>query len=491
MRKFFVWIDPKYLAILLAVVAIFIYDSQQAQAPERLLKKVASSKDASLVVAHLADPDVRIADAAKENISRNPNAFLDALISALMNDDKNIKAAALKSIIDYGLKVDEDIVRPLLDSESPPLRVQALRYLAQSGEKIELEKVEKIFTGAMESTDKVAVIQAAEKVLSGDDAAVFLITALADPDKDVKLAVFDTARKTQGDTGVMVLIECLYYDDITAPLAEIELKRRGREASELLINALEDNRNAVRARAAGLLGDIGDKRALQSLIDLFTNTSYDVRKAAGRSAGKLADEAHLQGFLGGIQTAFPDSIISVAEIYALGSAQWLPSAQRVMQIALDPGFQKILRYSAFDALGEMGYTPAESFLLARASDEMEEEDIRREAIEALGWFTSDESLDFLGEMLRYPANFDFKIAAAHALGIMKRKEALETLMSAVETEKTGIVITELVHAMAAHGDPAAIPAIKAACAKFVREIDCDVALRQIEFLSGETEVTMH
>jgi len=468
LRKFFIWLDPKYLAIVLAVVAVFIYDSLQAQAPERLYRKITSSRDASFVVAHLADPDRKVAEAARENISGNPNAFLDALGKALVDDDKNIKVAALKAIVDYNLNIDAAIIRPLLDSESPPLRVQALRYLAKPG-------------------DKVEVVWAAEKTLTGDDAVEFLITALADPEKDVKLAVFNIARETPSDAGVKVLIECLYYDDITAPLAEIELKRRGRDASPLLIKALADIRNAVRARVAGLLGDTGDKRALQPLIDLFTNTSFDVREAAGRSAGKLADEAHLQTFLGGIQTAFPDSIISVAEICALGSAKWLPSAQRLMQIALDPGFQKVLRYAAFDALGEMGYQQAESFLLARASDEMEEEDIRREAIKALGWFPSDESLDFLSEMLKYPANFDFKISAARALGIMSRKEALDTLMKAVDGEKTGIVLTELVKAMAAHGDPAAYGAICAACAKFVRDIDCDVAMKQIELMSGKTD----
>jgi HEAT repeat protein len=139
----------------------------------------------------------------------------------------------------------------------------------------------------------------------------------------------------------------------------------------------------------------------------------------------------------------------------------------------------------------MGYPPAEGFLLSAAVDESEEFVIRRKALESIGWFTSDESLSLLREMLSYPTDFNIRASAARGLGLMTgRYEALDALMLAVTDEKTNIVLTEIVRAMGKHGNPVAIPVIGEARSKHVRDTVCDTALRQIELLSSEMKGDM-
>jgi HEAT repeat protein len=289
-----------------------------------------------------------------------------------------------------------------------------------------------------------------------------------------------------GEAGIGALVEALQYTDILAPFAMLELRLRGGDAFGLLIEALNDERSSTRAGAAELLGDIGDARALEALTNLFIDTSFEVGKAAGRAAGRLADEEHLQAYLEILQSSRPDSIRSIPAIYALGAAKWQPGGERLLQIASDPGFSRSLRRATFHALGEMGYREAEGFLLKTAKDVVSGEPFRGEAIKALGWFRSDESLDFLVGALRDVTDFHIRSSAAYALGMMHdRAEALEELMLAVDREKTVIVLSAIVESLGELGDPASITAIEAARVKGVRDVVCDAAIRAIELSTSD------
>ncbi len=488
MRTFFSYIDYRYILLVLAVVAVLILDAYKAGEPARIRGQVESSRNPEFVVSRIADPDPDIASAAYENIESNPEHFAPALIGTLSSGDSNQVAESLKVITDLNIDIDPGIVQPMLDDNSPAVQVQALRFLSARDVDIDPGIINRIYINAGEVFEKADVIKAGMKYFEPEQESTFLINALLDYGKEVKLAALDAAIALKGDPGTRVLIDALQYVDLLAPIARIELIRRGDTAFDLIIETLSDRRAEVRAASADILGQIGDILALDHLEKMFVDTSYEVGVAVGDAAGRLADESRLQAYLSIIDAAYPDSITSIPATYALGSAEYQPAGQRLMQIASDPGFDSNLRYAAFHALAEMHYSGAEQFLLGIARNDDDDEHTRREAIESLGYFTSDETYALLVETLKGESeiNYMLRSSAATALGRMKdRPEALEQLMLRVDKENTTQVLTSIVRALGEFGDVEALPAIEAARAKGVRDTVCDTAVALIEYLDTD------
>ena len=484
MRAFFSWIDPKYLAIVIVVIALFIYDILQAGAPERLRGEIASSNDAEFVVPYLAHADPRLADAAWDNVSEHPREFASAITGLLADGNLNEQIAAISAINEFNLELAPDAAWSLLQTGPATLQAQALKYLARTGEKIDPQIVTATYYAAIKPSDKAIIVEYGLTSLPEDQAADLLIDALADSSKDVKFAVLDAAKKIAGDSRMRILIEALQYSELLAPFAIIELKKLGEDAYDVLLDALDDRRSMVVAGAAEALGEIGNPEALEHLLGLFTDTSYDVLESAGKAAGKLADEEHFNLFFGWIQSSRPDSIKSIPAIHAFGSGKWVTAGDRLMQIASDPGFEKGLRKASIEALGEMQYEDAYDFLYGIASDTEMTENIRRAAITALGRFPSDRSFDFLRTALRDVTNFEVRCAAAEGLGLMSgRPEAVDELMLAANDEDIDKVLNAIVKALGDLGDRRAIPAIEAARPNVFREAVCDFAIAKIEYLN--------
>jgi HEAT repeat protein len=73
-------------------------------------------------------------------------------------------------------------------------------------------------------------------------------------------------------------------------------KFTGGAAGPLLIDALEDSADYVRARAATALGMLRETRAVEKLIALMSDASVAVRKAAATALGNIGSssaEQHL------------------------------------------------------------------------------------------------------------------------------------------------------------------------------------------------------
>lgn len=472
------------MTIVIVVIALFIYDILQAGAPERLRGEIASSNNAEFVVSYLAHADPQLADAAWDNISGHTNEFASAIIDLLSEGNLNEQIAAISAINEFNLELPLSVAWSRLESGPATLQAQALKYLARRGEKIDPQIIMDTYYAAIEPADKTIIVEYGLTSLPEDQAFDLLIDALADSSKDVKFSVLAAAKKIGGDIQVRILIEALQYSELLAPFAIIELKKLGENAYDPLLDTLDDRRSIVRAGAADALGEIGNTEALEHLVGLFTDTSYDVLESAGKAAGKLADVEHFNMFLEWIQSSRPDSIKSIAAIHAIGSGKWVTAGDRLIQIASDPGFEKMLRITSIKALGEMQYEDAYDFLYEIASDTEVAENIRRPAITALGWFPSDRSFDFLRTALRDETNFEVRCAAAEGLGLMRgHMEAVDELMLAANDEDIGKVLNSIVKALGDLGDRRAIPAIEAVRSNTFREAVCDFAIANIEYLN--------
>jgi HEAT repeat protein len=78
-----------------------------------------------------------------------------------------------------------------------------------------------------------------------------------------------------------------------------EMGKNGQPAVDFLIQALSDQDKRVRIAAAHALGEIGDQRCYESLVGMLSDQDKDIRFISAAALGKLGD-ARAIGPLSGI-----------------------------------------------------------------------------------------------------------------------------------------------------------------------------------------------
>lgn len=68
-----------------------------------------------------------------------------------------------------------------------------------------------------------------------------------------------------------------------------ELGRKGEPAVDFLLLALKDEDKRVRIAAANALGEIGDSRSIDALINLLADSDKDLRFISASLLGKIGD----------------------------------------------------------------------------------------------------------------------------------------------------------------------------------------------------------
>lgn len=126
-----------------------------------------------------------------------------------------------------------------------------------------------------------------------------LINALNDEDWHVRKYAADALGKIGDERAIEPLVNTLNDSDGDVRWKSvIALGKMENAAVEPLINALESDDWKIRGRVAEVLGNIGDKRALQPLINALVGLNKDgnkyVRGRAAEALGKLGDERAIE-----------------------------------------------------------------------------------------------------------------------------------------------------------------------------------------------------
>jgi len=125
--------------------------------------------------------------------------------------------------------------------------------------------------------------------LASDQAVALLIDALARHDGVARSAARELGRL--GDPRAVKPLAALL------PIAEVNqsaadaLTKLGSKSVDALVAVLKSEDAGARRLAAGALAEIGDKRAVEPLVEVMQNDNeYSVRTAAARALGELKDE---------------------------------------------------------------------------------------------------------------------------------------------------------------------------------------------------------
>ncbi|MBA7502605.1 hypothetical protein ES706_01198 [subsurface metagenome] len=199
---------------------------------------------------------------------------VEGLIKALMHENLDLRWKAARALGEIG---DKRAVQPLiqgLKDVNDYVRDHAGRALGKIGEPaleplIQLLKVEE--DTKVTYHVEMALLNILEKI--GELAVEPLIQALKDENKNVRHVVVGVFRRFAGAKTEMA-VELL-------PV-------------EPFIQALKDEEVHVRLNAAGILGDMDNKRAVKPLIGALMDQHSRVRQLAAWALGKIGDKRAIE-----------------------------------------------------------------------------------------------------------------------------------------------------------------------------------------------------
>lgn len=203
-----------------------------------------------------------------------------------------------------------------------------------------------------------------------------LIAALKDKDWDMRCIVAEALGKI-GDprAGLQLLITLVEALDWRMPKVATEaLINIGKPVVEPLIGALKDSHEALRVKAAEILGKLGDREAVEPLIAVLSNDEdVLVRIWAAIALGQLGDTRAVEPLINSLTDNEPAGMWGRVCEYAVESLGQLGDRRAVepLLVFLSDGWQH-LRLSAAIALGRIGDARATESLIAALKDEFAE-----------------------------------------------------------------------------------------------------------------------
>jgi len=202
---------------------------------------------------------------------------------------------------------------------------------------------------------------------------------------------------------------------------------------EGLIQALKNKRNVyIRRDAASALGDTGDARAIDPLVESLGDPNKDVRNAAVEAIGKLGGDPRavelLLDFLKDKR-----SIIREEAASALGKVGHKNAVDPLIQALKDESW--LVRQNAATSLGMIPDARAVEPLIQVLKDE--DKDIRQIAVSALGNIGDARATEALIQTLK-DEDKDIRQTAASALGNTGDAKAVEALIQTLKDESARV-----------------------------------------------------
>jgi HEAT repeat protein len=385
-----------------------------------------------------------------------------------------------------------DVARAMTPADALQHMIGALAT-AREGERIALLEV----LGWLE-TEPVAAIgamlahddtrRAAAAILSsrGHSAVALLVDALAQDDRQVRMAAAVALGRIGAARAVPALIELLHAEEDVAAVAAGALGSIGdQDALPALFEALDHPHAAVRRAAAAALHSIGGPETEQKLGALLTHPSPRVREGAVEIAGYFAVADCLDALLARCEDAseavqraaieqlpqFDDARARAALARALKTGTSGVRAAAARALALVPAAEAIphlldaardadpwVRYYTARSAGHHRHGALVGMLKALATSDAIPP-VRIAAIEALAQLGDTPALAALVPVCD-DADLAVAQAALLALGPSRDPSTLPALLAGLESAEGGRQLAAL-QALERRGEPGVVPAVAA------------------------------
>lgn len=276
---------------------------------------------------------------------------------------------------------------------------------------------------------------------AGMDIAIFVALALYAKDRTL---VESFLRGFFEHSGVGESFE----EAIGHPSTKAKIKFEG--AFDDVLQALHSHDEEIREEAARALGELGDRRAVNPLIELLNDDNRYVRREAAKSLGKIGDEKAIPALI----SALKDEDRYGREGAAEGLGEMGENAYSPLIRAMNDSDWHV-RMGAAIALRIIGNKDALKVLIPAMNDE--NRFVRREVIKSLGRIGDHSVVNTLISALKDPDR-SVRLRAVSALSKCNDKRVIEPLIEALNDEDSGVRL-RVIRALEEIDDPRAVEAL--------------------------------
>jgi len=380
------------------------------------LGKIGDPKALHALILAMDDSQYTVRESAARALGQTKDArAVDALVKAFQNGDWGMRKASAKALGNIG---DVKAVEGLLQAIADPSKKDVDRYIA-----------------------RMAIVKI------GDPAVDTLITALNNKSLQVRLYVIDALGEIKDRRALEPLMKAFESKELRGRAAMALRYFKEPRVIKLLIGALHDQDAYIRSVSAEALGEIGDKQAVDPIIELLNDkinrgkSQVSAAVALGNLGGKKATPALLKSLRS------ENVYVREASARALGKIGDPTAVDLLIETTDDEG-QRV-RAAAIEALGKLGSKRAVRTIIGGLNDQ-DHFAIRKNAAEALGNLGDHLAVEPLIESLK-DKDYMVKQNAADALGKLKDISSIDPL---IKVMSDGAVRKHAAFALVEIGSPA-------------------------------------
>ncbi|NIM18215.1 MAG: hypothetical protein GTO45_39950 [Candidatus Aminicenantes bacterium] len=304
------------------------------------IKKISDQKLLSEIAKN--DKECKVRETAVEKLE--DQSMLAGI--ARMDEDRNVRNTAMEKLTDQKVLADilkkekvgfirKKILEKLNTSEwhdlfidiiendfDPEVRKVAFHKL-DSKEQPQFGKF--VFKEEIESLLKILKNDKGYRVMGGDDPIESAIEELSEKGKFVVSLIIDSIHDYKGYPLCSII--------------EVLGKIGDKRAVEPLINSLKDENARVREGAVEALGKIKDKRAIEPLIHSLKDENANVREVAVEALGKMYDKRAVEPLIHSLKDE--NTYVRERAVEALGKIKDKRAVEPLMTIALEDEIKDI------------------------------------------------------------------------------------------------------------------------------------------------------
>jgi HEAT repeat protein len=410
-----------------------------------VLEKRSESRDEDRLIAMLKDQDSNVRKAAVQALGKKGNTLVvDSLIAALKDKDINVREATVKALGKIGdSRAVEPLISAMLISTIDEMKIStetAVRALVEIGQPA-IEPLMDVLQTQRNSLDLLYVVRKGKTIILGSHEAImevltnigqpaldFLISALKVKNWKVQQSAAEALGKIGDKRAIDPLIEALEDKNVQRKAVEALGELRASRAVEPLIALLKvQSINDFDNDIVVALTEIGQPAVdhlIAGLKDINRNVRGEVTKALGEIKDKRAVDPLIE-----VAIYDNDSWVRETAVEALGKLGDSRIADSFIPILMDKDSN--VRKAAVEALGVMGNNNAIDPLIPLLKDE--DSQVRKAAAEAFGKIgDSRAEIPLIGVL----KDKDSKVRKAGALAIGKRGNtlAVDPLIVALKDE---------------------------------------------------------
>lgn len=319
-----------------------------------------------------------------------------------------IESQVIELVTALGTEKNDEFATELLvvldDASSPKLRSAVLSYFG----KRESKAAEGIAARFIERRDELdpSLVDAAFAYLAGIRSSKAVDSAeeiLADGEKRFMRSAVILLGRSGGDSHVETLTKAYESDDTEAAVKEqIVLALGSMKASSSYdflkgLAASDESTKVIRMGACAALGELGDERAIPTLVTASVASDPNVRTSALAALGKFASEEAKKAVREGLR----DSHVLARAAAAKAAGESLDKkAKPFLEFKIRNDPERYVREASIEALSKIGGDDAEAFIAEFAEDQKATVQYRAYAFDALLRRGGDASRSRMLELLK-------------------------------------------------------------------------------------------